>query len=530
MLEMKNYTQHFAASRQSEPDPLHEMVRNAAGGYVFKINDWKRLRRFLILGSDTNTFYESSKKLTIENAKVVKNLLAENGKAVVDEIVWVSDRGLGIKNDSAIFALAIATIHGNDETRKYAFENLSKVCRIGTHLFQFVSAREALGGGWGKGMRNAITEWYLDKPLQDMIFQVLKYRQREDWSHRDVLRLCHAKGTALQNMVFDAICHKKWEQEGLSSSPHVEGFLAAQGATSEDEVVKIIEKTRIPREFIPTQFLNSPKVWEAMLPGMPITAMVRNLGNMTKIGLIAPLSNASKLVADKLEDSTQLQKSRIHPWSILVAAKVYKSGRGLKGSGEWKAIPRINQALDTAFELSFGYVEPTGKSYLLGVDVSASMGGSYRSTLPTLSPCEAAAAMALITARIESNYYIMGFATEFVDLGISSKDSLTDVIRKTSERNFGGTDTSVAVQWAMRNRVKADVVMIYTDNETWAGDTHTFNAMQAYRKAIGHPVKLGVCGFTATERSVAKQDDMLSMDFVGLSADLPQAINTFVLE
>lgn len=525
---MKQYAQHFAANvPQSEPVPLRDMVKNAAGGYVFKINDWKRLRRFLILGSDTNTFYESSKNLTIENATIVKNLVKENGKTVVDEIVSVSDQGLGLKNDPAIFALAIASVHGDQETRKYAFQNLSKVCRIGTHLFQFATAREVLGGGWGRGMRRTIANWYVEKPFEALIFQSLKYRQREGWSHRDLLRLCHAKGDEKQNQVFDAICHNKWEQ--LNENNLVSGFLEVQGATDASEAAEIIERTKIPREFVPTQFLTEPEVWDALLPTMPITALVRNLGNLTKSGLVAPLSSASALVALKLEDANQIQGSRIHPWSIMVATKVYKSGKGMKGGNTWKPVPRVLQALDTAFDKSFGNVIPTGKAYLLGVDVSSSMKGGYGMSTP-VTPAEAASAMALITARTESNYYIMGFSTKFVDLGINAKDSLSDVMKKTYDRNFGGTDTSVAIDWALRNNVKADVVMIYTDNETWAGDSHTFQAMEKYRKAIEHPVKLGVCGFTSTGRSIANQSDMLSMDFVGLSADLPHAINMFVNE
>ena len=45
---------------QSEPIPGKQMVANNAGGYVFEIDKWARLRRFLVIGSDAPTYYQSA--------------------------------------------------------------------------------------------------------------------------------------------------------------------------------------------------------------------------------------------------------------------------------------------------------------------------------------------------------------------------------------------------------------------------------------------------------------------------------------
>ena len=36
-------------------------VENSAGGFVYSLTDLERLKRFLILGSDANSFYASAK-------------------------------------------------------------------------------------------------------------------------------------------------------------------------------------------------------------------------------------------------------------------------------------------------------------------------------------------------------------------------------------------------------------------------------------------------------------------------------------
>jgi hypothetical protein len=45
---------------QTQPLPTRpEQVENSAGGYVWAVDDWKRLERFLILGSESGTYYIS---------------------------------------------------------------------------------------------------------------------------------------------------------------------------------------------------------------------------------------------------------------------------------------------------------------------------------------------------------------------------------------------------------------------------------------------------------------------------------------
>ena len=45
---------------QGLPIPGRDMVENNAGGFVFKLDEWKQLERFLILGSEGGTYYVSA--------------------------------------------------------------------------------------------------------------------------------------------------------------------------------------------------------------------------------------------------------------------------------------------------------------------------------------------------------------------------------------------------------------------------------------------------------------------------------------
>lgn len=517
------YAEHLKSpTPQSQPIPGRAMVENAAGGYVFEVDDWQRLRRFLILGCAGGTYYEGERKLTLEAAEVVKRCVAADGLRAVDLIVEVSDQGHAVKNEAAIFALAVASKFGDDGTRARALRSVPKVCRIGTHLFQFAEARQALGAGWGRGARHAVGRWY---DREDLVLQALKYQQRGGWSHRDLLRLSHPK-LPKHAKVLDAICRpEKWAEV---DHPLARGYLALQKADVQAaDAARIISEYQLPRELVPTAYLNWPEVWEALLPHMGLTALVRNLGNLSKAGVLKPLSDAYHAVCARLADRDGIRRSRLHPFSILLAARTYARGAGVRGSGSWTVVPQVVAALDSAYDLAFVNVEPTGKRLLLAVDVSGSMSWP---TENAMTCAEAAAAMAMATVRVEPQHFVMGFASDFRELGITPRDSLVDVLRKTKDLTFGSTDTSVAMRWALQHKVPVDAFVVYTDNETWSGDQHTCEALRQYRQRTGLATKLAVVAFTSTRRSVADGADPGSMDFVGLDASLPAALAAFVRE
>lgn len=108
---------------------------------------------------------------------------------------------------------------------------------------------------------------------------------------------------------------------------------------------------------------------------MPITALLRNLGNMSSKGMFEdseghPGKEIALTVANWLTDETRLQKARVHPFNILVALRIYKSGKGDKGSKTWLVNDAIVNALDEAFYKAF-------KVFLLLVQQVHSLKKSY---------------------------------------------------------------------------------------------------------------------------------------------------------
>jgi len=518
--------------------------RNSAGGFVFKVTPWTQFRRFLILGTEGGTFYVGEKKLTKKNTTAALKCIREDGKRVVDEIVEVSDKALAPTNEPALYALALVAANGDAEEKSYALENLSKVARTGTHLLHFADYVSSLRG-WGRGLRRAFGLWYTSKEPDSLAYQAIKYQQRDGWSHRDILRKAHPQTASTK---VDAVL--RWIVGGTDSLkarqltdtkrdqsrkypsrkkylPEI--ILAAEEAktASTSRLVDLIVEQNLPREAIPTEKLNELPVWDALLEKMPMTAMIRNLGKMSSIGLIKPLSAASKKVLGALGDPGAIKKARVHPMALLVASKVYQQGHGVKGSLSWSVDSNIVTALEQAFYASYSNVEPVGGPLLMALDVSGSMGCGISTGV--LSCAEAAAALALIHMNVEAvgDAYAFGFANTFKDLKLRKGMSIADALSITRHMNFGSTDCSLPAQWALQNKIKVDGIFVVTDNETWAGSVHPFQALKAYRDKMGRPARQVVVAMTATPFTIADPEDPLSMDVVGFDASAPKIMADF---
>ena len=540
----------------TRPVPQREQLRadqtaNSEGAFVWEIDRWTRLRRFLILGSEGGSFYAGERDLTGENTAALDECIAEDGVRTVAEILAVSTAGRAAKNDPAVFALARCAAAPDLATRRAAVDALPKVCRTSTHLFQFVTFTRAWRG-WGRSLRRAVGAWYAAQPADRLAYQAVKYRQRDGVTHRDVLRLAHpAAAVTAGNPTLDVSAEQarlfEWivRGGGADGLPRlVEGFARAQAATSARESAELVREYGLPREAVRPEHLTEAAVWDALLERMPMTAMIRNLATMTRIGLIAPGSDAVAAVCRELGDAERIRAARIHPITLLVAQRTYALGRGLRGTRSWTPVTRIVDALDEAFYLAFGNVEPTGKRLLLALDVSGSMVATIGG-IPGLSAREASAAMALVTLASDSDAEVVGFhagrggwtartrgrfagrADGLTPLPLSPRQRLDDAVRRVADLPFGGTDCALPMLYAMERGRAIDTFVIYTDSETWAGDIHPAEALRRYRRATGIAARLVVVGMVANRFTIADPRDAGMLDVAGFDTSTPEVIAGF---
>jgi len=509
-------------------DFTKHLATNNAGGHAFRVDDWTRLDRFLVLGTDGGTYYTKERDLTLDNAEVVRRCLAADGLRTIARIVDISSSGRAPKNDPAIFSLAMAAKLGDEPTRRAAYAALPTVCRIGTHLMHFAHYAQGFGG-WGRGMRKAVGAWFNGKPAAELALQLAKYQARDGWSNRDLLRLAHPRAASPSHDRLFAWAVSGELPAGSEDDPACALVVTMHRLRTTDATsgAALIREHRVPRECVPTEWLAEPSVWEALLEAMPMTALIRNLATMTRVGLLAPGSAAVAKVVAQLGDRERLHKARVHPIAILAALITYRSGHGVRGTSTWSPVGEVVDALDAAFYASFDAVVPTGKRTLLALDISSSMTCGTVAGTYGLTPRIASAAMALVTAATEKQHAFVAFTTKLTPLSISPRQRLDDVVSVLDAYPHGGTDCAMPMKWADTNRIDVDTFVVYTDNETWAGDVQPARALNDYRSARGIPAKLVTVGMTSTGFSIADPLDAGMLDVVGFDTSAPSVLADF---
>jgi 60 kDa SS-A/Ro ribonucleoprotein len=530
-------------------------VVNNAGGYVYAVDDWTRLDRFLLIGSEGGTYYVGQDKLTDENTRMVHGLLGVDGPRVVARVVEISEAGRAVKQDYGLYVLALAASVDDLATRRAAYAAIGRVCRTASTLFQFVSYIRGRRG-WSRGLRSAIGRWYEARPLDQLAYQVLKYPQRYGYTHRDLLRLSHADavdGAARESVRPENAAKESpgfligrqsfyhWIVKGtIDDLPAYNRVLPSIVFKSEDAKREGADRAALakalPREALPTEWLTDPKVWEALLygegegRGMPLTALVRNLGNLSKCGLLTAGSDAARYVGAELTSESRLQHARIHPMAIYVAAVTYAAGRGVRGDGTWAPVGGVVDALEASFYAAMPNVEPTGKPMLVAIDSSGSMSLPIAGYV-NLSARGASLAFALVVARTEPHARVLGFTdgSNNAEFKVAGDERLRDFTVRFNARVEGrGTDLAQPMLWATQQGFAPDAILVWTDSETWAGQVHADHALRNLRTSTGKAVRLVVAATTATGHSVADPTDRLALNVCGFDASVTNVIADFV--
>ena len=562
-----SYLRNAPGKRETpQSQPLEGQIPNRAGGHAFEISPEARLRRWLILGSEGGTYYASEREMTLENVGALKDC---DPFQAIGIIIKISHEGLAPKNDPAIFALAYYAGHSDVQVRRLALDSLPMVCRTATHLFHFAAYVEK-HRGWGRSLRRAVGRWYVDQGIDSVAYQMVKYRQRDGYTHKDLLRLAHpawkvsAGNPTVMNegdaanyaALLDWACGRKPVKQHLPQI--VRGFRRVQKPGRKPaRVAELIVEYNLPWEAIPDEYKDSREVWATLWQNMPLGALIRNLPTMTRVGLFEPMSLLTNETARRLADPGALKKARIHPLNLLVAQLTYASGHSLRGSGTWSPARELVDALDKAFYASFGYLEPTGKRHLLAIDVSGSMADRYRSQIngvPGLTARVAAGVMAMAQAAVGDPYHVVAFSaktkntqrgwsgmasTDLLNpyepgdwaikpMAISPRMRLEDVARTMQDTQAGGTDCSLPMLYALEEGIEVDAFQIFTDNESWAGSIHPSQALRKYREKTGIDSRLVAVAFTATSYSIADPNDPRMLDCVGLDSSTPKIVQDFI--
>jgi len=192
-----------ARARIPQSVGLPGQVANHAGGFAFPLPIEQEWMRYLIIGSksDNGNFYQSGGQIATCVAKCIMAAVSDPTlfKQLLCDLVDVSVKGRAPKQEMTMMSLAASIVFApNPECKALALESVERVCRIPTHWFMllqyirdFSQDKSKPGKGMGKGVRRVFAKLYTSRAGLELAVLLNKYKNREGWTHRDIISLLH---------------------------------------------------------------------------------------------------------------------------------------------------------------------------------------------------------------------------------------------------------------------------------------------------------------------------------------------------
>ena len=201
----------------------------------------------------------------------------------------------------------------------------------------------------------------------------------------------------------------------------------------------------------------------------------QNLNTFLRHEVFAKSKNI-KMVAEKLRDETAIARARVLPYQLLTAYQATSNQMPFE----------ICEALQDAMETAVQNVPVIQGKVVVCPDVSGSMHSSvtgYRGSAISKTRCiDIAALVSAAMLRTNPQARVIPFEQITVNVKLNPRDSIMTNAEKLA--NIGGGGTACSAPLAMLNREKADVdlVVIVSDNESWADDSQQWGATTSLMK------------------------------------------------
>lgn len=386
------------------------------------------LTRFLYTGKEVAKYYPgcwtTHKYFEEGSLQVVDRVLADNNvnTEIIDIILKAHAEGKYSRFDTIIFALVKCIAKGAVPVKEAAYKAVRVVCQSPEQLFLFVKYAKHLNIGYGSGWCKTVKSWYTSRNALDLARELARVKGRHGRTHVTLIHKSHLKIDE-DDVARSAVL--KYSMFGLRKARAEYGSVPAAGAAlahlqtvdalrlCEDAVAaaQLVTEHRFTLHYVPAHLLTAQEVWEAVLPQMSLQELLSSVQRIHNMGFLKAGSSTVAKLGALLLNPRVISSSNIHPIAVYIALCNYRNkGRPLKhekrkiaaekekrrrtrqtldpetGTWVWTVTRRhpretkiwgidlppntvILSNLETLLERSWTQLPPTGKSYLVTLDM-----------------------------------------------------------------------------------------------------------------------------------------------------------------
>ena len=429
---------------------------NEAGGIAYTLTPKQQLAQLAATGCLNNTYYADAQSQLDQVLKLAESLDAE---FIAKTAVYARQKGF-MKDMPALLLAVLAQKDVNMLAR--VFDQVVDNGKMLRNFAQIIRSGAVGRKSFGNRPKKLMQTWLLTATEK----QLLNAAVGNSPSLADVVKMVHPKPReAWRAAWFAWLIGKPYDREAL---PPITRAFENYKQSREGEL------PNVPFQMLTALDLNSGD-WAEIARNGSWQQVRQNLNTFLRHEVFAKSKNI-KMVAEKLRDETTIARARVLPYQLLTA---YQATSNQMPS-------EICEALQDAMETSVQNVPAIQGKVVVCPDVSGSMHSSvtgYRGSTTSKTRCiDIAALVSAAMLRTNPQARVIPFEQITVNVQLNPRDSIMTNAEKLA--NIGGGGTACSAPLAMLNREKADVdlVVIVSDNESWADDSQGWGATTSLMK------------------------------------------------
>ena len=429
---------------------------NEAGGIAYTLTPKQQLAQLAATGCLNNTFYADAQSQLDQVLKLAESLDAE---FIAKTAVYARQKGF-MKDMPALLLAVLAQKDVNMLAR--VFDQVVDNGKMLRNFAQIIRSGAVGRKSFGNRPKKLMQTWLLTATEK----QLLNAAVGNSPSLADVVKMVHPKPReAWRAAWFAWLIGKPYDREAL---PPITRAFEDYKQSREGEL------PNVPFQMLTALDLNSGD-WAQIARNGSWQQVRQNLNTFLRHEVFVKSKNI-KMVAEKLRDETAIARARVLPYQLLTAYQATSEQMPFE----------IREALQDAMETAVQNVPAIQGKVVVCPDVSGSMHSpvtGYRGSASTKTRCiDIAALVSAAMLRTNPQARVIPFEQITVNVKLNPRDSIMTNAEKLA--NIGGGGTTCSAPLAMLNREKADVdlVVIVSDNESWADDSQQWGATTSLMK------------------------------------------------
>jgi 60 kDa SS-A/Ro ribonucleoprotein len=477
---------------------------NSERAPAYALSPKQALAQYAATGCFNRTFYASAD----EQLQRVLELCDAVGPEFVAQVAIYSRRNAYMKDMPALLCawLSARSPHLHEKVFAQVIDNAKMLRTYVQILRSGVVGRKSLG----TAPKRLVRQWLAERDEESLF----RSSVGQDPSFADILKMVHPKPAGERREAFYGyMLDRPYDAARLPELvAQYERFKNGETAGVPDVPFTMLSALPLSRA-----------QWAVIVARASWQTTRMNLNTFARHGVFG-VPGMPEIVASRLRDAGEIARARVFPYQLLTAYANCDP-----------QVPRIvRDALQDAMELAVANVPVVEGKVFVCPDVSGSMkspvAGHRQGSTTAVQCIDVAALVAASILRKNPTAEVLPFEQSVIRMELNPRDSIITNAQRLASIGGGGTNCSAPVEMLNDLRLRGDLILFVSDNESWVDSgsgrgTALMRAWQQFRQRSPQ-AKLVCLDIQPNRTTQAKErEDILNIG--GFSDQVFEVISAF---